>query len=501
MSDAACAYRFGDFTLDVAERQLLRNGREVPLRTKAFDTVACLVERHGHLVTKDALLARVWPGTSVSDGVLTHCIAEVRRALGEPIGQPRYVRTLSRSGYRFVGAVEAVDRASLQGPRPAPPAPGGAPDTPAPTRTVAVLPFENLSPDLENESFCDGLSEELINGLTQVRTLRVVAHSSSFRFKGRQLDARTIGRRLGVGAIVEGSVRKSGDRLRVSAQLIDAADGCHVWAAQYDRGLEDVFAIQEEIAGAVLRELKVELEKGVPGAPWRRRTPDPEAYRLYLQGRSFWHRRFGGFLQKAIDSFQRAVEIDPRFAAAYAGLADSFSTLGVWAFAPAESVFPNAASLAQRALELDDRLAEAHASQAFVDMFYRWAWPEAGRHLGRALDLNPGCAVIRLWDAHYLSILGRHDEAIGEVTLAQTLDPLSPIVGANVGWTLYLAGETDRAIAELRRVLDVEPGNGLASFYLGYALAETRQYDEAIGAFQQAVAATGGMPWAAESIG
>jgi serine/threonine-protein kinase len=501
MAGAARAYRFGEFTLDVAERQLLRNGHEVVLRPKAFDTVALLVERHGHLVTKDALLARVWPETSVSDAVVTHCIAEVRKALGDSPGKVGFVRTLSRAGYRFGGTVEVVEGASSPGSHPPPPAPRATPDRRAPTGTVAVLPFENLSPDPGNESFCDGLSEELINGLTKVRDLRVVAHSSSFQFKGRHVDARVIGQRLGVGAILEGSVRKSGDRLRVSAQLIDAANGYHVWSAQYDRRLEDVFAIQEEIAGAVLRELKVELAQRAAGSPRRRRAPDLEAYRSYLQGRSCWHRRFSGFLQKAIDAFQRAIEIDPGFAAAHAGLADSYSTLGVWAFAPAESVFPKAASLAQRALELDDGLAEAHASQALVDVFYRWAWPEAGRHLERALDLNPGSAVIRLWDAHYLGIVGRHDEAIEEVTLAQALDPLSPIVGASVGWTFHQAGEPDRAIAELRGVLEAEPGNGLASFYLGYALADTGRYDEAIEAFRQAVASTGGMPWTAESIG
>ncbi len=501
MAGIARAYRFGEFTLEVAERQLLRNGREVPLRPKSFDTVAFLVERHGHLVTKGALLARVWPETSVSDAVLTHCIAEVRRALEDPPANPRWVRTLSRAGYRFSGAVEVVDSEPFPEPFPAVPSSKGGIDGPLPTCAVAVLPFENLGPDAGNDSFCDGLSEELINGLTKVRTLRVVAHSSSFQFKGRHVDAREIGRRLGVGSIVEGSVRQSGERLRVSAQLIDASDGCHVWAEQYDRRLEDVFAIQDEIAGAVLRALKIELSKGASGVPHVRRTPDLEAYRLYLDGRSHWHRRFGGALQKAIESFGRAIDLDPAFAAAHSGLADSLASLGAFAFAPAEAVFPKAASLARKALELDDGLAEAHASEAFVDMFYRWDWTAAETHLLRAIDLNPGSALIRLWYGHYLSIVGRLDEAVAEVTRAKVLDPLSPIVRANLGWTLFLARENDRAIAELRRVIDIEPGNGLASFYAGYAYAESGRFDEAIVAFGQALAATGGLPWAAESIG
>jgi TolB-like protein/Flp pilus assembly protein TadD len=501
MPGAARVYRFGEFTLDVAERQLLREGREVSLRPKAFDTVALLVERHGHLVTKEALLDRVWPQTAVSDAVLTHCVAEVRRALDDPPGRSRWVRTHSRTGYRFVGDVEVVD-----GPAPGPP--GVAPRAPErvgewapPATSVAVLPFEDLGPDGGNDAFCDGLSEELINGLTKERRLRVVAHSSSFQFRGRHLDAREIGRLLGVGSIVEGSVRRSGERLRVSAQLIDAADGCHLWAEQYDRRLADVFEIQEELAAAVVRELKGELAAGGAGRPRRRRTPDLEAYGLYLLGRSYWHRRFGGYLEKAIDAFQGAIDRDPLFAEAHSGLADSLSTLGAFAFAPPGSVFPRAAALASRALELDDGLAEAHASLAFVDMCHAWSWPSAGRRLERALDLSPGSALIRLWNGHYLSIVGSLDEAVAEVTRAQALDPLSPVVRANLGWTLMLARDCDRAIGELRRVIDVEPGNGLASFYLGFAFAVAGRHPEALAAFERVLAATPDMPWAAESIG
>lgn len=488
-------YRFGEFTLDVAERQLLRKDREVPLRRKAFDTIVFLVEHHGHLVTKDALVERVWPETSVSDAVLTHCVAEVRRALDDPAARPRYVRTTSGAGYRFVGAVEVA------GPSPEPLVADGAAASPAPGTAVAVIPFVDLGPDPENEAFCDGLAEEIINGLSKVPALRVVAHSSSFQFKGRYVDAREIGRRLGIGSLVEGSVRRSGDRLRVSAQLIHAADGFHLWAEQYDRRLEDVFAIQEEIARAVLRALKVELTKGTREPSPAPRPVSVEAWEHYLRGRWFWHRRFAGGLQEAMDSFRRAIEVDPLLAPAHAGLSDCHSSLGIWAFAPPESVFPKAAALAARALELDDGLAEAHASLAVTGMFHEWDWAAAERDLLRAIDLSPGSALVRLWHGHYLSIVGRHGEAVEEVTRAQGLDPLSPVVGANLGWTLLLAGETERAVAELLRVLDLDPGNGLAAFYLGYALAEERRYGESIAAFERSLAATGGLPWVAESIG
>ena len=242
-------YRFGEFILETADRQLLRKGNAVVLRPKAFETLLLLVSRHGHLVPKDDLLNGVWADTNVSEAVLTHCITEVRQALDDDPHKPRYLKTIPRIGYKFIAQVETIA------------APAGDPDaaaTPGPATAIAVLPFANMSGDPENEYFCDGLSEELINGLTKIGALRVVAHSSSFAFKGRDADVREIGRQLHVGSIVEGSVRKAGDRLRISAQLINAADGYHTWCEQYDRQLQDVFAIQDEISAAILGQLKVD---------------------------------------------------------------------------------------------------------------------------------------------------------------------------------------------------------------------------------------------------
>jgi TolB-like protein/tetratricopeptide (TPR) repeat protein len=461
----------------------------VVLRPKAFQTLLYLVERHGHLVTKDELLNGVWADTHVSEEVLTHCITEVRQAIGDDPRTPRYVKTLPRVGYRFIAEVET----SL--------APAGDPRraaTTAPATAIAVLPFANISRDPENEYFCDGLSEELINGLTQFRELRVVAHSSSFAFKGRDGDVREIGRQLGVGSILEGSVRKAGDQIRISAQLINAADGYHVWSEQYDRRLVDVFAIQDEISAAILAQLKVELLR--PGRPARRPTSSMAAHDLYLKGRSFWHRRFKGQLQDAMACFQQAMVLDPRFALARVGLADCYACLGVWAFAPPAAVFPKAEDLARSALELDGMLADAHASLAFADTFYRWDWESAGLRFSRALDLNAGSALVHLWHGHYLSIIGRFEEAIGEMRIAQDLDPLSPVVTANLGWTYYLAHDYQRAADELQRVLRADPANGIARFYLAYVLVERGQPRAAIENFEQAIAATGGMPWIAESI-
>jgi TolB-like protein/Tfp pilus assembly protein PilF len=483
------SYRFGEFTLEASEHRLRRKGEEVPLRPRAFETLLYLVERHGHLVEKDELLERVWAETAVTEGVLTHCITEVRQALQDEAHNPRYLKTIPRIGYKFIGKVEKI--ASAQAPEPAKTG----------TYAIAVLPFVNLSAEPENEYFCDGLAEELINGLAKVRELRVVAHSSSFSFKGQYVDVREIGWKLNVGWVVEGSVRKVGSRVRISAQLINAADGYHLWSEQYDRQMEDLFAIQDEISLAILERLKVKLLGREREALVKRHTEDLEAYHLYLKGRYFWHRRYEGFMQKAQESFEQAIEKDPLYAPAYTGLADTYNSLGVWGFMAPRDVFPRARAMADKALEFDDALGEAHASSAFVSLFYDWDWAAAERGFKRATELNPAYALSHLWYAHYLSLVGRFDEAIVEAKQAQFFDPLSPIINANVGWTYYLIREYGRAQEELRKTLHLDPHCGMAHLYMGFTSAHAGGYEEAIEAFQRAIDTTERMAWTAESLG
>lgn len=492
-------YRFGEFTLDAGDHRFLRSGTEVDLRPKAFETLLYLVTHQGHTVRKDELLEAVWPGTFVTDAVLTHCIAEVRQALQDDARSPRYVRTLPKVGYTFTAAVErhAGGAAPERTHGPFLQAVSEAPLSSA----IAVLPFANLSTDPGNEYFCDGLSEELINGLTKVPELRVVAHSSSFSFKGCDMDVREIGRQLGVGSVLEGSVRKSGDRLRISAQLIDAVGGFHVWCEQYDRTLSDVFALQDEISRAVLAALKVQLLKGPRQPFFKPSTVSMEAYLLYLQGRSFWHRRFAGQLQKAMECFEKAIQLDSSFAPAYAGLADSFGTLGVWGFAPAHDSLLRALDFARIAVALDPMLPEGHASTGLLHMFCDWDWAEAERELARAIELNPGSALTHLWAGHYLSAVGRFDEAVAEVLHAQALDPASPITSANVGWTYYLSGRQDRAIETLESVVARFPKNPMVLLYLGLAYAEVGRFQDAVQRLGAACVQGGGVPWAAESLG
>jgi TolB-like protein/Tfp pilus assembly protein PilF len=496
MTGAPRVYRLGEFVVDGTDRLLLRDGGEVFLRPKAFDTLWCLVESQGHLVTKDALLERVWPGTSVSDAVLTHCITEVRQALHDDPRRPRYLKTVSRRGYKLVAPVEIVAPTGTESTGEAPAAAGQRARSPA----IAVLPFANLSGDPANDYLCDGIAEELINGLTKVAPLPVVAHSSSFAFKGRNIDAREIGRQLDVSVILEGSLRRADGRLRVAAQLIDAGSGYHLWCDQYDRPYADVFAIQDDIAGSILEALRVELPDGRPRPLVKPATASATAYELYLQGRSYWHRRYSGFMQRAVECFERAIAADARFAMAHTGLADCFGSLGVWGFAPPDVMFPRARALADEALRLDPGLGEAHASRAFVSLFYEWDWAAAGRGLERAIERNPGCALIRLWYAHYLSIVGRMEEAVREATRAQRLDPLSPVVNANVGWTWLLAGDRPRALAELERAVSLDPLNAMAYFYLGATHGTAGRFDDAVSMHEKAREIAPAFPGVREAI-
>jgi TolB-like protein len=326
----------------------------------------------------------------------------------------------------------------------------------APSSSIAVLPFVNLSSDRENEYFSDGLTDDLIDALTKVQGLRVVARGSVFQFKGKNPDIRTVGRQLGVAAVLEGSVQKSGDRLRITAQLSSVADGYHLWSQTYDRKLRDVFAVQDEISRAIVDALEVR----VAAQPARKppASPNLEAYNLYLQGRFHLNKWRPEEARKGIEYFQQAIAKDPHYAAAYAGLADCHTWLAVFGWAPAEEAMPQARDAANRALQLDDTLAAAHISLGYVKALYDWDWPGADREFQGALALNPGDP-----DAHfayalsYLAPLGRLDEALAEAERARELDPLSAYKVTGVGMVYTYRREYGRAIQQCKKALELEP--------------------------------------------
>ena len=383
--------------------------------------------------------------------------------------------------------VEALDRAG-DGPRQT----GAEPVARATPVSVAVLPFLNRSPEPDNEFFSDGMSEELTLALTRVDGLHVVARASAFAFKGANIDPREIGRRLGVTHVLEGSVRRAGDRVRITSELIATRDGARVWADRYDRRLDDVFAVQDEIARTIVDVLAVRLNVAPPASAPKPATASPEAYESYLKGRHRWNRRTASALDESIDCFHRAIELDPGFARAHAGLADSYLILGIYGLRPPAAVMREAEHAARVALRLDPDLAEALTARGCVRGMYAWDWTGADADFRHAIALNPGYPTARQWYAmHCLVPRGRFAEAEAQLTQALALDPLSPAIQASLGVTWLYARQLARSGDILRQVLASDESFALAHFFLGrVAEAEGRQAD-AIAAFTRAAELTG----------
>ncbi len=359
-------------------------------------------------------------------------------------------------------------------------------------KSIAVIPFANISADPENEYFSDGLSEDLINALTHIKSFRVAARTSAFSFKGEQVDARTIGQKLNVKTVLEGSVRKVGNRLRITAELVNAEDGYHVWSEQYDRVMADVFTIQDEITAAIVDALKIELLADEKKAVTKRHTENLDAYHLYLRGRYYWNRGNPEAFRKAIDQFQTAIRKDPTYARAYAGLADAYAGLGDAGHSaiPPREAFVSAHDAVQKALELDDSLAEAHASLAHLKM-HEFAWPEAQAAFVRATRLNPNYATAYHFYAFYFAALGQSCEAITTLERARELDPVSLAINTDLGVLFYFARRYDDAIQQYQKVLDMDPNFTRAYVTMGSAYAQKAMCEQAIAMFQKALELSG----------
>jgi TolB-like protein/Tfp pilus assembly protein PilF len=358
------------------------------------------------------------------------------------------------------------------------------------TNSVAVLPFLNISADAENEYFCDGLSEELLNALSHIQGLKVAARTSAFSFKGKNSDVSEIGRKLGVKTVLEGSVRRAGNRVRISVQLTNASDGFHLWSERFDRELKDIFDIQDEITLAVVDALKLRLLGDGRAKLLKRYTDNPEAYSLYLRGRFYWNKRTTESTRIAIELYEKAIEIDPKYALAHSGIADCYNTSG---FAydlgamPAAEVIAKAKNAAQTALEIDGSLAEAHTSLAYAKHLFDWDWEGAEEGFRHALRLNPNYANAHHWYAHLLMALGRLNEALFESERALELDPISAVMNNHLGWHFMYAREYDAAIAQLDRTLLIDPEFVLAHWYKGIVFGIVGRNSDAEAAYERAM--------------
>ena len=373
--------------------------------------------------------------------------------------------------------------------------------TPSRRHSIAVLPFTDLSLEQDQRIFADGLAEELINALTKLEGLRVIARSSAFAFGENDRDIQQIGEKLEVETILEGSIRKAADRLRITVQLIRVADSEHLWSETFDRKLVDLLMVQDQIAAAVVGQLREEVLDELEAPEVRAQTESLEAYHLYLKGRHFWNKRTPADLEQSVDQFEAAIAIDPSYGLAHAGLADALNLLGYYSVLAPAKAFPRSREAAQRALELDDSLAEGHCSLAFSSLLYDWDWQKAGEEFTRTFELNPGYATAHHWFAEYLAFLGRHDEAIDQARTALALDPLSLIINVLLGWNFYYARRYDAAIEQLEETLRLDSSFAPAQLWLGLAYERIGDLDRAEEALRQAVTSSGRSPLTLAALG
>jgi TolB-like protein/DNA-binding winged helix-turn-helix (wHTH) protein/Flp pilus assembly protein TadD len=527
--------RFGVFEADVQTGELTKQGRRLRLQEQPFRLLVTLLERPGELVTRQELSTRLWPQTIVDfDHGLNKAVAKIREVLGDSPENPRFIETVARRGYRFLADVTVVTGGPPKsvGEQAAPggdselvePAPAGKLSRtrpgaatlfglgialvlaasiswilfpwrhPAPAiRSLAVLPMESMSSDPSQDYFADGMTDELITRLAQVSALRVISRTSVMSFKGVHKPLPEIARDLNVDAVVEGSVSRSGERVRITAQLIQVSSDTHIWAQSYDEELQDTLALQSKVASDIAEHIRVTLNRQEQAALVKSKPVNPDAYEAYLKGRYFWNKRTSDGLNKAIEYFNQAIEADPVYAEAYSGLADSYALSGDWEYGvlPPRDAFARAKAAATKALTLDASLAEAHTSLAFALDLYGWDWQAAEQEYKSAIKLNPGYATAHHWYAWHLIVMGQIGEGIVELRKAESLDPLSLIIKADIADALCIAHRYDEAIEESRKTLELEQGFAVAHYELGQALAQKRMYDEAIAEFQRAIELSG----------
>ena len=458
------SYRFGPFCLDARERVLLRDGRVVPLTGKALTTLLILVRNNGHLVKKSALMDQLWPEEFVEEGNLTQQIFILRRAMGAPDENSRYIETIPRRGYRFVGKLEETAHDKR-------------------LDSLAILPFSNVNNDPSMEYLSDGITESIMTSLSHLPQLKVMARSTVFRYKGVAVDPQEVGQMLGVRAVMMGRVQQLGEDLVVSAELVDVEDGSLIWGDQYHRKSSDLFSVPAELAREISEKLRLKLSGEQKDRMTRNSPQNREAYEFYLRGRYSWSKRTEADLRRGIEYFRQAIARDPDYSLAHAGLADCFlltdSQLPLL-------VMPEAKAAAMKAIQLDESLGEAYASLGQIKFFYDWDWQEAERCFQQAVRLSPTYPTAHQWYGEYLVIMGEIDRGLAALKKARDLDPLSLIINTDLGFNLYMARQSDLAIEQLKGVIELEPSFFRAHLYLGVVYAHKSMFSEAVAELEMA---------------
>jgi TolB-like protein/DNA-binding winged helix-turn-helix (wHTH) protein/Tfp pilus assembly protein PilF len=529
-------YEFGEFRIDTLRMLLMRrDGEIIPLPPKAFDVLRIMMGSEGRVLTKDELLNEAWPGTIVEEGNLTQAISVLRKALGETRSDHRYIVTVPGSGYRFVALVHEVlpgvkefsdnttaptatspDHAFVFSPHEVTTAkdnvrrnhqlrwivlvpalllaafgaylaysiwttsPPPLPENVAEVRSVAVLPFENLGNQAEDEYLGVGIADALITKLSNIRRVVVRPTNAVVNYTNAKPPLTTIGSTLKVDALLDGRFQRSSDRIRVTVQLVRAGDGIPLWAETFEDRFTNIFAVQDSIARKVTEALTLKLSGEEQGLVFKRLTENADAYEAYLRGRFFWNKRTGDGLQKSIAYFEEAVKLDPQFALAYAGLAESYVLMNIYGSEYRRDAFPKAREAAQKALSLNNGLANAHTALALVKLEYEYDWAGAEESYHKAIELNPNYATAHHWYAEYLSFVGRFDESIQHIERAFELDPQSLVINTVRGYPYMRSGRCDAAVGYFKKTLEMEPKFPLAHFYLGKCYVEQKQFSDAI---------------------
>jgi TolB-like protein/Flp pilus assembly protein TadD len=470
--------RFGYFEVDTRSGELRRNGSKIDLQEQPFQVLVLLLERSGEVVSRDELSKQLWPSNTFVDFErgLNKAINKLRAALRDNAEKPCFIETLPQRGYRFIAPVENLTQARNR----------SRPQNVPPIDSLAVLPLDNLSGDSDQEYFSDGLTDELICALARITSLRVISRTSVIPYKRSQKSLPVIAKELNVDAIVEGSIARSGQRVRITVQLILAREDRHLWSGRYERDLRDVLQLQAEVAQSIANQIN-KLVDPEHIYPEHVRQVHPQAYEECLKGNFFRDKMAPDDLQKSIGFFTRAIALDPAYARAYGDLSRTYFYLGLFGMGPPGELFPKAKANATKALELDDTIASAHNALAAVHIFYDWDWAAAEAESKRAVELSPGESVTHAHFADYLSIRGRHSEAIRAYSRVLDLDPISRVYIAHFGLILYRARRYDESIAQCQKALEIDPQYANGLWFLALSLEQKDDLQGAVARLEEAV--------------
>ena len=479
---ASKIYEFNGFRLEADQRRLLYQGKTVPLKPKILDLLLFLVEMRGQLVVKEDLMREIWPDTIVEENNITVSMSILRKTLGDDGINNQFIETVPRRGYRFLAEV----RETSEERRPkqnSPHAAAEAFEEEEPIDSLAVLPNQSPGSDPNVEYLSEGIAESIINMLSRIPKLRVLAGSTIFRFKGKEIDPQEVGQKLNVRAVMMIRVMRLEEKLIIRSKLVKVADRSQLWGEQYNRSPSDILAIQDEIAKAISESLRFKLTRQEKIRLAKQPTENIEAYNLYLRGRYFWNKYNKEWVLKAIDAFKQAIAIDATYALAYCGMADAYFRLSNIHFPPRE-VLPKAREAALKAVEIDENLAEAHSSLALIHVYFDHDWIRAEQEFRRALELDPYLVSAHQRYGSYLTFMARFEEAIRHYETALELDPFSLQVNMNLATAYYLRGEYDRAVNHLQKTVELEPDYMPIHFVLGCVYIQQNRLEEAIKEFQ-----------------